>query len=365
MTESSGAPRGPLVGLFVTLCVLLASPLVSGTEPAEKPVGESREAPESQVLVTYYYTSYRCPTCKKLETYSRQAIEEGFPCGTRRKEDRFPHAQSGRTGEQPLRGRLQAGHKIPDRLPDSKRQGDQVEEPARHLETRWGSGEVRGVCQERDPELPRGSLNGFHPLRGIRLLAGRSDLHQSLSAGLERGSHLLSHQGRGSAAPCAPRRHSLQPGKGDHLCGVGCADRGIAHERSQGRLLPPDPDEPDPGAGPGPGRGVLLGWIRPGFTGVSASEGTASRLKALGYAGALLLGLLFALSFCPVSAGLFFGSLIPLSLQQGAPVALPCCLRPGDRTARAGVRTRHRLRHQGPEPGLRKDLSTRLPAGAN
>jgi cytochrome c biogenesis protein CcdA len=68
---------------------------------------------------------------------------------------------------------------------------------------------------------------------------------------------------------------------------------------------------------------ILLGWVRPGFTGVSASERTASRLKALGYAGALLLGLLFALSFCPVSAGLFFGSLIPLSLQQGAPVALP------------------------------------------
>ena len=68
---------------------------------------------------------------------------------------------------------------------------------------------------------------------------------------------------------------------------------------------------------------ILLGWVRPGFTGLSASERTASRLKALGYAGALLLGLLFALSFCPVSAGLFFGSLIPLSLQQGAPVALP------------------------------------------
>lgn len=67
----------------------------------------------------------------------------------------------------------------------------------------------------------------------------------------------------------------------------------------------------------------LLGWIRPGFSGLSASERTASRLKALGYAGALLLGLLFALSFCPVSAGLFFGSLIPLALQQGAPVALP------------------------------------------
>jgi len=68
---------------------------------------------------------------------------------------------------------------------------------------------------------------------------------------------------------------------------------------------------------------VLVGWIRPGFSGFVSSEGTVSRLKALGGLGALLLGLLFALSFCPVSAGLFFGSLIPLALQQGAPVSLP------------------------------------------
>jgi cytochrome c biogenesis protein CcdA len=68
---------------------------------------------------------------------------------------------------------------------------------------------------------------------------------------------------------------------------------------------------------------ILLGWIRPGFSGLVASERTALQLKALGYAGSFLLGLLFALSFCPVSAGLFFGSLIPLSLQQNAPFALP------------------------------------------
>ena len=68
---------------------------------------------------------------------------------------------------------------------------------------------------------------------------------------------------------------------------------------------------------------ILLGWIRPGFSGFATSERTALRLKALGYAGSLLLGLLFALSFCPVSAGLFFGSLIPLALQQNAPFALP------------------------------------------
>ena len=75
LTKSSGVPRGPVVGLLVSLCVILSSPLVSGTEP----VGESRKTPAAQVLVTYFYTSYRCPTCKKLETYSRQAIEEGFP----------------------------------------------------------------------------------------------------------------------------------------------------------------------------------------------------------------------------------------------------------------------------------------------
>jgi cytochrome c biogenesis protein CcdA len=36
-----------------------------------------------------------------------------------------------------------------------------------------------------------------------------------------------------------------------------------------------------------------------------------------------LLGLLFALAFCPVSAALFFGSLIPLSVAQRSPIAFP------------------------------------------
>ena len=39
--------------------------------------------------------------------------------------------------------------------------------------------------------------------------------------------------------------------------------------------------------------------------------------------GAGLLGMLFALSFCPVSAGLFFGGLVPLAASHDSRVLLP------------------------------------------
>ena len=68
---------------------------------------------------------------------------------------------------------------------------------------------------------------------------------------------------------------------------------------------------------------ILLEWVRPGSLGVVLSEKGVARIRSLGSLGALLLGLLFALSFCPVSAGLFFGTLIPLALQQNTPVLLP------------------------------------------
>lgn len=66
-----------------------------------------------------------------------------------------------------------------------------------------------------------------------------------------------------------------------------------------------------------------LGWLRlPGFSlaGMRSLEGTAARA---GIYGAGLLGILFALSFCPVSAGLFFGSLLPLAVASKSRVLLP------------------------------------------
>ena len=68
---------------------------------------------------------------------------------------------------------------------------------------------------------------------------------------------------------------------------------------------------------------VLLGLIRFNMGGSGVSEKMQKRVDALGIWGALLLGLVFALSFCPTSAALFFGSLIPLSLKANSSVTLP------------------------------------------
>ncbi len=53
------------------------------------------------------------------------------------------------------------------------------------------------------------------------------------------------------------------------------------------------------------------------------TSGLSSRLAEKGYLGAFLLGVIFALSFCPFSAVLFFAMLIPLAIGAGDPVIIP------------------------------------------
>ncbi len=53
------------------------------------------------------------------------------------------------------------------------------------------------------------------------------------------------------------------------------------------------------------------------------SEKMQRRVDRLGMWGALLLGIVFALSFCPVSAALFFGSLLTLAVRHESGVLLP------------------------------------------
>ena len=53
------------------------------------------------------------------------------------------------------------------------------------------------------------------------------------------------------------------------------------------------------------------------------NSGLVHRLGRSGIFGGVFIGFLFALSFCPVSAALFFGSVIPLALKMESSVWLP------------------------------------------
>jgi cytochrome c-type biogenesis protein len=68
---------------------------------------------------------------------------------------------------------------------------------------------------------------------------------------------------------------------------------------------------------------VMLGLIRLRFRGRGMGERLQQNVERWGVIGALPLGVLFALSFCPVSAALFFGSLLPLAVTHGSGILLP------------------------------------------
>ena len=67
----------------------------------------------------------------------------------------------------------------------------------------------------------------------------------------------------------------------------------------------------------------LLDLLRLNLSGPGVSDRMRGRVEKMGLGGAGLLGILFALSFCPVSAALFFGSLIPIAVQSDSGILLP------------------------------------------
>ena len=68
---------------------------------------------------------------------------------------------------------------------------------------------------------------------------------------------------------------------------------------------------------------ILLELIVFNLPGSGLGDKLQKKAESFGVWGAGLLGLLFALSFCPTSAALFFGSLLPLALHQGSGLMLP------------------------------------------
>jgi cytochrome c-type biogenesis protein len=68
---------------------------------------------------------------------------------------------------------------------------------------------------------------------------------------------------------------------------------------------------------------VLLDLIRVPISLPSVSEDAVKRLIDRGAIGSFPLGILFALAFCPVSAALFFGGLIPIAVKAQSGIWLP------------------------------------------
>ncbi len=63
----------------------------------------------------------------------------------------------------------------------------------------------------------------------------------------------------------------------------------------------------------------MLGIIKLGkVTGVGVSQKVTDKISGKGYISAILMGIVFALAFCPYSGVLYFGMLIPMSVKDDA-----------------------------------------------
>lgn len=69
---------------------------------------------------------------------------------------------------------------------------------------------------------------------------------------------------------------------------------------------------------------IMINVIKLNFIGTSNLQEKFSRkFKDKGYLGAYLLGVIFALAFCPYSGALFFGVLIPMTITDASGLYLP------------------------------------------
>ena len=68
---------------------------------------------------------------------------------------------------------------------------------------------------------------------------------------------------------------------------------------------------------------ILLGLISFNLGGLKSGKAIEKMAGSGRYSAALVLGIVFALSFCPISAALFFGSLIPLAIKYESCFTLP------------------------------------------
>lgn len=69
--------------------------------------------------------------------------------------------------------------------------------------------------------------------------------------------------------------------------------------------------------------GVVSGLIRFKIPGLGNMNTLGAKLAERGFIGEFLMGAIFALAFCPVSAALFFGGLLTTVISSGSTIILP------------------------------------------
>ncbi len=68
---------------------------------------------------------------------------------------------------------------------------------------------------------------------------------------------------------------------------------------------------------------IMLGIIKINFPALNGLTSRIENKKKWGYLDAILLGIIFALAFCPYSGVLYFGMLIPMTISSASGLVLP------------------------------------------
>jgi hypothetical protein len=63
--------------LIVTALATVAMTVLAQS-PASRDAGPATSTPTHLIVVSYFHGDFRCPTCKKIEAYSRDAVEKTF-----------------------------------------------------------------------------------------------------------------------------------------------------------------------------------------------------------------------------------------------------------------------------------------------
>jgi len=66
--------------LFIWLIFIIVASVVPIASAAEEAIGAATEIPKPShyLVATYFYNTFRCPTCRKLEEFSEKSVQNNF-----------------------------------------------------------------------------------------------------------------------------------------------------------------------------------------------------------------------------------------------------------------------------------------------